>query len=140
MGVREDKMKRALVTVALLAGVFCIAQTSTVQHDDSARKESAVALVRLINTAEALYRVQKGTYGDFQQLAGTDLLHTKSVQFANGEQFNAANPTEPLPGLHLNLAIAAGGNGYQTSVVVGGHDWGFYSDQDAVIFEMHPIR
>jgi hypothetical protein len=139
MRVLEDEMKAVLLTSALLAGFFCLAQTSTLQHDESARKESAVALVRLINTAEARYRVQKGTYGDFQQLAGADLLHTKSAQFATGEQFNAANPTEPVPGLHLSLAIAAGGTGYSTSVLVS-HDCGFYSDQDAVIFEMHPIR
>lgn len=132
-------MKGVLITLALLAGVFGIAQTSTVQHDDAAKKESAVALMRLINTAEADYRTQKGTYGDFQQLAGANLLQTKSARFAAGEQFNAANPTEPVPGLHLNLSLAAGGNGYQTSVLVT-RDCGFYSDQDAVIFEMHPIR
>jgi hypothetical protein len=133
-------MKAVLLTLALLASSCVTAQTATVLPDDSSQKESAVILMRLINTAEATYHIQKGTYGDFQQLVEAKVLNTKYARFADGKQFNAANPNEPVPGLRLNLSLLARGSGYQTSVLVGGHDWGFYSDQDAVIFEMHPIR
>jgi hypothetical protein len=135
-------MKAVLVTFALLAGICATAQTAAVQPDSSAQKLSAVILLRLINTAEANYHNQKGRYGDFQQLVSADLLKPESSRFPSElwrKQFNAANPNEPVPGLHLSLSLSAEGNGYQTAVVAAGHGWGFYSDQDAVIFEMHPI-
>jgi hypothetical protein len=120
--VQEDKMKGILVTFALLAGICATTQTATVQPDDLVQKKSAVTLMRVINTAEMTYHGQKGSYGDFQQLVSAHLLKN-----------------EPAPGLHLNLSLVGEGSGYQTAVLAEDHDWGFYSNQDAVIFEMHPI-
>jgi hypothetical protein len=140
--VQEDKMKAVLVTFAVLVGTYGITQTATAQPDGSAQKLSAVNLLRLINTAEKNYRNQEGKYGDFQQLVSADLLKPEFSRFPSElrqKQFNAANAEEPVPGLRLNLSLTMEGNGYHTAVVAAGHGWGFYSDQDAVIFEMHPI-
>jgi hypothetical protein len=138
--VQEDKMKGILVTFALLSGICAAAQTATVQPNAPVQKKSAVILMRVINTAEVTYHSQNGRYGDFQQLVSAHLLKWDSRRLPSGEQINPANPNEPVPGLHLNLSLVGEGSGYQTAVFAEDHGWGFYSNQDAVIFEMHPIE
>lgn len=133
-------MKGLLFTIALLAGIYATTKTATAQPDDSLQKESAVNLLRVINTAEMTYHAQKGKYGDLAQLMKAELLRPESARFPSGKQFNAANPKEPVPGLRLNLSLPEERNSYQTAVFAIGHGWGFYSNQDAVIFEMHPIE
>ena len=132
-------MKGILVTFALLAGIGATTQTATVQPDEQVQKKSAVILMRVINTAEMTYHSQKGSYGDFQQLVSAHLLKPDSGRFPSAKQIDPTNPNEPVSGLHLNLSLIGEGSGYQTAVFAEDHDWGFYSNQDAVIFEMHPI-
>jgi hypothetical protein len=137
-------MRLYLTILVLLGCISAMAKKAIpVPPDTSSQKQSALSLVRTINTVEFTYQSKTGHYGDFNQLVTANLLKQGSMRLPDGVEFATTNPQEPVPGLHLNLSPAPDGRSYQVAVLSKPSDteaWGFYSNQDAVIYNMLPIK
>ena len=145
---QEEHLKRIALFFVLLAATLVFSQqpASPAHATGTEQKQPAVNLLRVINTAEMNYRAQKGRFADFQQLVAANLLDPQSLRIPAAKwphDFNPANAKEPVPGLALTLSPSPGGDSYQVAVLATKHSdehWGFYSNQEGIIFEMQPLQ
>lgn len=139
-------MKRVVLLFVLLFAIGALGQQSSNDNYIQEQEQSAVNLLRVINTAEWNFHSQNGQFADFQHLAAAGLLNQETLKIPDTmwpKGFHAANAREPVPGLVLTLYLAADGSGYQVAVMPGSRGpefWGFYSTQDGIIYKMRAIR
>ena len=82
---------------------------------DRDRRRLAVGVVRVINTAEAVYRDDRGQYASWEELLNSPALDRAKSRFRN---FTAAlaSGAEVIPGFELRLVTKPDGSGYNLSL------------------------
>lgn len=89
---------------------------------DDDRRMLAVHAVRVINTAEAIYRQEQGRYASWEELYGSSALESASQRFRSTPMGNRvpvptlAPGTEVIPGFELRLVVKPDGSGYNLSL------------------------
>jgi hypothetical protein len=114
------KVRHVILTIALMLlgiPVLQLAQESPprISTPDLARRQTAIGLLRTINTAEVTYRVKNGSFGTWQALLSSQPeFFTKFLAKNNGGKadLHFGDGPEILPGWNLRLNVHADGQGY----------------------------
>lgn len=148
--MRGRRFVIAAATFVLLSGIGAkvLAQgQESPRHEERAK---AVALVRVINTAEAWYKQgtktkngavdSHGRYASWEELNNSGTLQL--VQSAMMQQLEISAGPEVMQGYHLDLLVSADGQSYSLAL----HDtrkgdglFSVFSDQNGLIFVGSPI-
>jgi hypothetical protein len=156
-------MKRTRKIVGLFIGIFLLAvsvhvlraagQAAAVTGRSAVSKEQrsrAVAIVRLINTAEVIdCRTKDGKIDENEKFLPWDELLNAScfkeaqsrVLFYPGNEPSLSPGSEIVPGLELRLVVSANGSHYNLWLGEKQDTCGFafYSDERGLIYEAKPI-
>ncbi len=135
------------ITLACL-GVFFLAATAIAVAGETAQpvttsqaqRKNAIALIRLLNTAEFQYRHATGRFGTFEELARAALLVPQGPTW-DVRDLNTRDPQAPIPGFELRIALPTGGAHYQLSLTdSSGSGWGALSDDRGLIYRGEALR
>jgi type II secretory pathway pseudopilin PulG len=110
-----------LIIVTIILIIATIAIPSLLRSRQSAQESSAVAQLRLINTAEVTYlSTNQGTFGDVISLISQGLLDSRFTSSMSGYSFTLTSSGSDYTANALPVSANAG-------------RYGFYSVTDAVI-------
>lgn len=149
----KHRIRLICLMAALVYGPLSAPQFSQEAHKDneisnqqSSQRGLMAAFIRAINTAEASYHAEQGSYGSWQTLLGSqqyqEYLNGWLTQFypqfyphAGKVQFNKVPGV--LPGLNMRLNIAPDGHNYIVFVedVADKTGYAFVSDERGIIRE-----
>jgi hypothetical protein len=124
------------VSVPLYSAPKCLHPANGEQKDQTDRRQAALRVARLLNTAEAAVHARTGSFGDLQQVLASDFLKKHS---AENPDLNLSGKGEILPGFDVTLLPKS--SGY--ILLVGDNrdacGFAYLTDERAVIFETVPI-
>lgn len=106
--------------------------------DQKQRRQSAVAALRTINTAQITYFIQTRHYGTLQELA-TSPIWAKLLSGRNAAPLSTAPNTDLLPGFELSMTASA--TGWSVSLKDKDDPCAFtaFSNEAGIIFTGYPI-
>ena len=136
-------MKKYAIALCLLimsipgfAAPSCLHPLNGEQSAQTLRRESALRLVRLLNTAEAALHAKSGRFGDLKQLLASEFV---KKQAAEATEVNLSGSGEILRGFDVVVYPTAAG---YTLLVGDKQDvcgFAYLTNERAVIFEAVPI-
>lgn len=137
--------KFSMVCVALFfigLGLLRSARSSPQDTAIQERKRAAVALIRVLNTAEAAHQVRQNRFGSPSELAESGLIDAIGKQFGPAWDAKAFGQTvlpTPLAGYTMHFTLDAQGGSYSIALSSESDGTAFFTDERGLIYEAKPI-
>ena len=138
--------KRVAIWVILfLAGIDLSLSARSAPQDASVhqRKASAVTLLRVINTAEAIHKVKHNRFGSLSELAESGSLDAAGERYGRAWKplaFDKNAVAERLPGYAMHFTLDGDGQTYSVALTDKSTYDSFFTDERGLIYEAKPIQ
>ena len=105
------------------------------------KRLAAVNSLRLINTAENMYRGSEGHYADLQTLVSSGTIRKAQEKFPRFSTVEF-NPAEPVIGFDSHFVLSSDSTKYSVTVLSSDSSCqaGFATDERGLIYYVEPMR
>src|SRR5260370_21060126 len=129
--------KICFVLVLIGDGAARLAQSRSQGSSSGDRKNGAVTLLRVINTAEMEHQMKQKHFGTFAELVESGSLDAAGKRFGNtwsALSFDRKATSEPLAGYAMHFTVDAAGKTYSVSLTDISADSSFFSVESELIY------